>query len=195
MDLLQAKAVFLEKTAGFEGFWCVAGGWAIDFYLNELTRPHEDLEIVVLREEHELLYEHFRSQHAQKVISGEPPEFVPWEGGPLEEDIIQLRLAPLPGAQGPVEFDLLLTPSENGEWICRRDEGIRRPLQDIVQLSVSGVPCLAPEIVLLFKAKYVREKDAADFDRVVSRLSENARAWLRHALETVHPGHLWLKRL
>jgi Aminoglycoside-2''-adenylyltransferase len=31
--------------------WCIVGGWAIDLWLEEHTRPHEDIEISVLRED------------------------------------------------------------------------------------------------------------------------------------------------
>ncbi|MHA2370372.1 MAG: nucleotidyltransferase domain-containing protein, partial [Candidatus Hodarchaeales archaeon] len=31
--------------------WFVAGGWAIDLHLNYVTRPHEDVEIIILRQD------------------------------------------------------------------------------------------------------------------------------------------------
>jgi hypothetical protein len=50
----------------------------------------------------------------------------------------------------------------------------------------------APEIVLLFKAKAMREKDERDFAVVVPLLDDTQKAWLRDALLRVHPGHAWL---
>ena len=29
--------------------WGVAGGWAIDLFLNKETRPHKDIEVAILR--------------------------------------------------------------------------------------------------------------------------------------------------
>lgn len=29
--------------------WYVAGGWAVDLFLGRRTRPHEDIEVAVLR--------------------------------------------------------------------------------------------------------------------------------------------------
>jgi uncharacterized protein YecT (DUF1311 family) len=54
---------------------------------------------------------------------------------------------------------------------------------------------MAPEIVLLFKAKHARPKDEADFAGTLDALGVAQRAWLADALATVHPGHPWLQLL
>jgi hypothetical protein len=74
----------------------------------------------------------------------------------------------------------------------RRDESIRRPYPEIVGVTADGVPYLVPEVCLLFKAKAVRDKDRADFDATLPRLSPAQRRWLHDALVTVHPGHEWI---
>ena len=58
-----------------------------------------------------------------------------------------------------------------------------------------GIPVLAPEIVLLYKAKAPRPKDETDFRNALAAMSPNARRWLRRALETAHPGHPWVAAL
>ncbi|MCW2863035.1 MAG: hypothetical protein JWP48_4743 [Actinoallomurus sp.] len=35
------------RLAGVDARWYVAGGWALDLFLGERTRPHDDLEIGV----------------------------------------------------------------------------------------------------------------------------------------------------
>lgn len=40
---------------GFEGKWCIAGGWAIDLYLGKEIRTHGDIEILVFREDQKIL--------------------------------------------------------------------------------------------------------------------------------------------
>ena len=191
MDLDAAIANFIERTSGFAGFWCVAGGWAIDLFLGRQTRMHEDLEIVVLRRDWTTLYEQFQQFSPSKIISGEPPIFVPWQGEPIESDVIQIRLDPV----GTTEFDLLLTPAEGNAWICRRDESIRRPLNQVCDRTSGGVPFLAPEVVLLFKAKYVREKDQRDFESTLGSMNMEAKCWLRNGLTAIHPGHIWIDQL
>ena len=34
---------------GFEPDWFIAGGWAIDLYLEKQTRLHDDIEIAIFR--------------------------------------------------------------------------------------------------------------------------------------------------
>jgi hypothetical protein len=62
-----------------------------------------------------------------------------------------------------------------------------------IEHDPNGIPYLAPEIVLLFKAKHAaRDKDAADFARALPLLDAQRRQWLADALRIVHPGHDWL---
>jgi hypothetical protein len=59
-------------------------------------------------------------------------------------------------------------------------------------VSPSGIPYPRPEICLLFKAKVVRDKDQADFEAVLPRMSSAQRAWLHTALERGHPDDDWI---
>jgi hypothetical protein len=86
-------------------------------------------------------------------------------------------------------------PSDGNTWICRRDERIRLSYDEVIARTKDGIPYGRPEIVLLFKAKHMREKDDADFAVVLPRLDAERRRWLAGALELVHPGHRWLAQL
>ena len=44
-----------DLMTDFEGSWCIAGGWAIDLYLDKETRTHGDIEVLVFREDQEIL--------------------------------------------------------------------------------------------------------------------------------------------
>jgi hypothetical protein len=57
------------------------------------------------------------------------------------------------------------------------------------------VPIVAPEVQLLYKARHAQKKDEHDFELVVPHLRGAPRAWLRAALELVHPGHRWIQAL
>jgi hypothetical protein len=72
---------------------------------------------------------------------------------------------------------------------------VTRPFGELIRRTPGGVPYLAPEIALLFKAKHARPKDVHDFTGVLPLLDPAARAWLSSALERVHPGHAWLAAL
>jgi hypothetical protein len=54
---------------------------------------------------------------------------------------------------------------------------------------------MAPEVVLLFKAKPDRDKDRADLDVCLPLMSAAETEWLAGAIEMVHPGHPWLETL
>lgn len=77
----------------------------------------------------------------------------------------------------------------------RRDETIRLPYGEIVHHTRDGIPYLAPELVLLFKAKHARPKDRRDFDATVPHLTGAQRTTLEELLARVHPGHAWLTDL
>lgn len=72
---------------------------------------------------------------------------------------------------------------------------IRRPLANAIELSRGGIPYLAPEIVLLFKAKARRDKDEADLALTLPSLTPDRIRWLRQALRIVYPEHEWIRRL
>lgn len=92
-------------------------------------------------------------------------------------------------------FELLLNDSDGETWLFRRDHDVRLPIADIDLRSANGIPYLAPEVVLLYKAKQQREHDELDLAAALPLLSPRRRGWLRAGIERVHPGHPWLDRL
>jgi hypothetical protein len=40
-----SAAEVARRLSGVTATWCVAGGWAVDLHLGQVTREHEDLEI------------------------------------------------------------------------------------------------------------------------------------------------------
>jgi hypothetical protein len=91
--------------------------------------------------------------------------------------------------------DVFREPHDGDTWICRRDPRIRRPYPEVVLRTPDGIPFVAPEVVLLFKAKATREKDERDFAAVLPELPADRRSRLDAALALVHPGHPWRDRL
>ncbi len=59
-------------------------------------------------------------------------------------------------------------------------------------LSTQGIPFLAPDIQLLYKAKHVRPKDQKDFERVLPLLDSKQRGWLAEQLRRFHPDGPWI---
>jgi hypothetical protein len=98
-------------------------------------------------------------------------------------------------ATGSYLLDVFREPHDGDTWICRRDETIRLPYNDIIHHTQDGIPYLAPELVLLFKAKHGRRKDQADFDDTVPYMTPVQRETLAKLLTRAHPGHQWLAGL
>lgn len=69
---------------------------------------------------------------------------------------------------------------------------MRRPLEEIGLVGPDGIPRLAPEIQLFYKAKSLRPKDERDFDAALPVLSEPQRVWLAWAVETLYGAHPWV---
>jgi hypothetical protein len=169
--------------------WCVAAGWALDLYRGGVSREHEDLEIAVPAGSFPLVRAALADFEFDVVGSGhiwplESPAFAvtfqTWVREPLT---------------GVYRLDVFRDPHDGDTWICRRDESIRLPYEQVIEITSDGVPFMAPEIVLLFKAKHARPKDEADFAGTLDALGAAQRAWLADALARVHPGHPWLQLL
>jgi len=176
--------------AEFPNPWFVSGGWAIDLFVGRVTREHHDVEVGLFLPDQEAVRAHLRGWDLFRIRED---AWEPWADGDvvaLPEFQLQAR-APEPGGRA---FDLFLNPREGDEWVSRRHAGLRVPAAAIVEWSAghgadpAGIPFLAPEIQLLYKAKYHRPKDDADFAVALPRLDGRRRAWLRAALEVHHPA-------
>jgi len=89
-------------------------------------------------------------------------------------------------------LELMLDDAVEDRWVFRRDPAIERPLSLAIRRDPRGIPFLAPEIQLLYKARTVRAQDQADFEHVGPRLDSEARKWLKVALTKFDPRHEWL---
>jgi len=172
--------------------WWIAGGWAIDLWLGRRTRDHADLDIATLRRSQRAFWERLGDWD---LHLGTAPDVVePWSArGDVPPPLHAVWCRPSPTNEWA--FEVLLNDSDETHWLFRRNHAVRMPLTDIARMSDDGVPYLVPEIVLLYKAKNVREHDAVDFEVALPSLDAPQRAWLRDSIETVHPGHPWLERL
>jgi hypothetical protein len=72
---------------------------------------------------------------------------------------------------------------------------VTRPLDRAFIRAPSGLPILAPEIVLLYKSSSLEPDNWADFRAILSALDPARRAWLRAALARQAVPHPWLAEL
>ena len=66
---------------------------------------------------------------------------------------------------------------------------MRKPLAEVGVIASGGMPILVPEIVLLYKAHELTEKDEADFRSALPHLTPSLKAWLLGALDEIRPAH------
>ncbi|MEL6985363.1 MAG: amino acid transporter, partial [Actinomycetota bacterium] len=91
--------------------------------------------------------------------------------------------------------DVMAEPGDATSWVYRRKPSLQAPRGSMVGRSADGIPHLRLHGALLFKAKATRPKDRRDFDAAVPALETSERSWLLDALEELHPGHPWIRRL
>lgn len=89
----------------------------------------------------------------------------------------------------------MLDEAEGTQWVSRRNPAVRLPIDRIGRTSETGIPYLAPEVQLFYKAKATRKKDETDFEAVLPLLTAPACSWLANAIKLTVPGHPWLRRL
>jgi hypothetical protein len=167
---------------GFPAPWWVAGGWALDLF-SGTHRPHDDVDVVVLRSDQELIREQLPGWDVQIAHSGNLEAWPRGEPVVLPRSGFWARSDP----NGPWELQFLLAEHTDGTWWYRRDPAITMPVGAIGLVAESGIPYLKPEIVLLYKSRIDRDRDTADFERTLPRLDDAARNRLAFWLADDHP--------
>jgi hypothetical protein len=180
-----------RRLSGGSRPWCVVGGWALDLWHGCETRAHEDLEFTILRRDFPVFRAAFPDLRLHAVGDGRVE--------PLGENEAPARgIAQVwceDAAARCWRVDMMLEDGTPETWVYKRDPSIRRPRGEMVQVTAEGIPYLAPQAILLFKAKYRRDKDEADFARALPKLDTAQRGWLRACIAQAHPGHGWLDAL
>jgi hypothetical protein len=171
--------------------WWVAGGWALDLFAGAQSRPHGDLDLGILRRD---VCDVLAAFSSWEVFEAEAGVLTRLSIGEIPRDSVNsLWCRPL-GSKVWV-LELMLDESAGDFWVFRRQRDIQLPLETAIRRSSEGLPYLAPEIQLLYKARNLRDRDQADFDHIAPRLDANARSWLSNALARSNPGHAWLQAL
>ncbi len=171
--------------------WWIAGGWALDLFAGRLTRDHADLDVEVLRRDQIEVRRCLAGWDLHTAANGVLQPWPPSE--PLGDEIQSIWCRPTPSA--PWALQIMFAETRGGDWVYRRLSTITRPLGEVGLRTPDGLPYLAPEIQLLYKAKSPRPKDDADFSMVLPLLSQAQWRWLARTLTEAHPGLPWLSRL
>ncbi|ROR90941.1 nucleotidyltransferase domain-containing protein [Nocardioides aurantiacus] len=183
----------VDVMGGLPCRWWIAGGWALDLHVGHQTRRHEDIDVLVLREDVASLRDHLAGWD---LHVGDPAGSLrPW---PVEQRLprtvhdIWCRRSP----SSPWSMQVMVDDTKNGEWVYRRDQRIRRPVPELDgPASNTERRVLSPDVQLLYKSRDPRPKDEADFQAAVTHLNPSQRRWLRRSLASTSGAHPWLASL
>lgn len=211
---LEAVADIAGVMADYPHAWALCGGWAVDAWLGEVTRAHQDIDIVVFDDDQLAAYEHLRDRGWHQIahdeaVGGAVRDL--WDGRPLvlpahvhcARDLDALRTWVPSGEPHPGDLYLEVMVNERSgkDWVLNAEPRLAVPIRDSRRASPWGVPAVVPEVLLFYKATAyfddgtmasAKPKDDADFHALATRLGPAERAWLRNAISAVRPGHAWL---
>ncbi|MBX5460934.1 MAG: amino acid transporter [Steroidobacteraceae bacterium] len=180
-----------EWLAGVATPWWIAGGWAVDLFVGYASRPHEDLDVGILRKD---VMTVLRALPEWEIFEAKDGQLTFLKPGAQPRSDVHSLWCRRTGEVG-WSLELMLEESDGEYWTYRRDRRIRRHLEGVITHDSQQTPFLVPEVQLLYQAKANRPKDDADFDLVVHRLSESGRNWLQRALGMTIPTHKWARQL
>lgn len=194
--------------------WAICGGFAIDLFLEKDTRTHGDIDICVFEKDREkifhymlqnnwLVYE-FRGQGKVRpldaALSSETGRNLMCTNGecdivkfyPCEnEDLLWYEFF----HTGIKEFnylEFLFNTTNEDCFVFDKSQGIKRKISKAI-LFKNGIPYLAPEIVLLYKAS--RSENAEyhyDFEQTYLHMDDEQKTWFSQSLDVLYPdGHIW----
>lgn len=182
----------VARFSGLESCWWVAGGFAIELAVGRRIRSHGDVDVLLLRRDQLV---------AQQALPGwqwwaaDPPGSLrPW----ASDEVLSLEVHDIwcrPGPDDPWRIQIMIDESRGQEWVSRRDPRVHRPISTLGMTSADGVPFLAPDVQLYYKAKTPRQKDEEDFDAALPVLTDQQRRWLVDAISKTYGPHPWIKRL
>ena len=187
-----------ELLAGVQAPWYVAAGWAIDLFLGEERREHEDLEIAVPR---------VRFPEIAERLSGFEL-FVP--DSDLTDPGLVWPFAQAPSALAGNHQTWVREPDERTLAARRLPRALRRRRLDLparrtdqAALSRRDRADRRRHPVRATGARPALQGEAASCGRRTRPTSRQCyrgsgsdrRQWLADALRLVHPGHPWSERL
>jgi hypothetical protein len=155
LSLAEVKTIFAD--APFT--WGLGGGYAIEQFLGTPIRTHDDVDIVIFRDE-QLAAQHFLT--GWELYAADPPGTLrKWNDGEYLPFGIHDIWGYRSGAKG-WEFQFMVAEVERDEWFHRRNPQIRGRREDLLT-EYNAWPCVRAEVQLMYKSKNGRPKDELDF--------------------------------
>lgn len=168
--------------------WCLAGGHALEQFVGRPLRAHDDIDVVVFRDQQVTVRAWLRDW---RLYAADPPgKLRLWP----ENEYLPVGIHDIWGHRPQVrawELQIMLQEVDDQTWIFRRDDRIRGSRASLIDRS-GNIPLIRAEIQLLYKAHHRLSKDEVDFRACLPLLEPGAKEWLRTRLELLYPaGHPW----
>ena len=185
-----ADVVALFKDAPFA--WCIAGGYAVELFLGKQIRQHDDIDVMIYRDEQLRVQEWLAGW---QLYAADPPgtlrnwnqhEYLPYSihdiwGHQIGSDAWQMQL--------------MIAEVAGDAWFSRRNDQIGGKRNELI-VHYQGVACIRIEVQLFYKAKNLRPKDEQDFQACLPKLDTAAKVWLKENLQIAYSAaHPWLEKL
>jgi hypothetical protein len=174
-----SKVKTIMNKFGFP--WFIAGGWAIDLFLNKETRVHDDIEIGIYRRNQMQLYRYF-DKYKKYYINNRSRigihERLEWN-----KEYLRLPIHELYVECTGLEIEVLLNERDDNKWMYRRNDQITLDEKKVICFSEDRIPYLCPEIVLLYKTKEMRNKDIDDITNAIGKMDESQKKWFIDSIE------------
>ena len=198
--------------------YAICGGHAIDLFLGKKTRPHKDLDVIIYWEDRNRIVQHMLNEgweiyepigtpHLHKINSTSDqmrvksniwcikPTNQHYECTEYEKDMFAIKFDN--SEQTDLDYiEFLFNTKTNEYFLYSRNHDVKLELNKAV-LHIENIPCLAPEMVLLYKSTAADEPEyQLDFDNTLVKLDNEQLSWLKESLTAMFPdGHKWLNNL
>ena len=212
MDLIHSLNNFMLDT-GID--YAICGGFAIDLFLGEKTRPHKDLDVVVFWEDRDRIveymlrnkwdvYEPCGTEYLHKINNINSQKRLRSNIWCVKPDNKHYTFLEHDKDMYSVEFDnseqteldyieFLFNTRSEGYFLYARNHDIKLELNTVI-CKMDNIPYVAPELVLLYKSTAAEQAEyQLDFENALSKMNERQLKWLNESLKIMYPtDHKWL---
>lgn len=214
-DILIKSAA--QELCGAQFPWAICGGYAISLYLNKDIRVHGDIDVCVFEKDRNSalkymldagwnVYE-FRGMGKVRRLNSDAVSDAGRNLMCVKEDCKLVKFYPCEeegmlyheflndGISKCNYIEVLFNYEEDSKFVFDADNGIKRESGKTI-MHRNGVPYLAPEIVLLYKAAQPdRNENRIDFESAYPHMNDEQKAWLMQSIKKLYPeGHKWMEK-
>jgi len=214
--LLEAHMFF--KNGNFP--YAICGGFALDLFTNTDMRVHSDIDICVFEEDKESIYKYMKNEgwtvyefHGSGIVrlindisdlersrrnimcvksTCELVEFFSCDKG---KDYFLHEFEKDKGISSFNYVEFLFNKVADNYFVFNNNNKTLRDMSKAI-LRRNDIPFLAPELVLLYKAREAERKwFQYDYENTITKMDDERIDWFYNGLDILYPsGHVWNKR-